>query len=76
MKITYDKEIDAMYIYFKKGKVAKTLSVGADFITDVDAKGNIIGLEILNASHHIDGKREHSRISIGNKSFSLASLGK
>ena len=74
MKITYDKGVDAMYIYFKKGKVAKTFTMGGDFITDIDMKGNVIGLEILNASHHIDEKKERSQITIGNKSFSLSAF--
>lgn len=76
MKITYDKEIDAMYIYFKKEKISKTVPMGDDFIIDIDKNKNIVGLEILNASRHIkdkeSDKKEISRVFIGNKSFALA----
>lgn len=71
MKITYDKEVDAMYVYFRKGRISKTLEIGANFLADLDSRGNILGMEILNASKYISERREKPRISIGSKSFSL-----
>jgi uncharacterized protein YuzE len=62
MKITYDKMADALYIYLRKGKVAKTKKVTNRFLIDVDKKGNVLGIEILEASRQIP-KKEIGRIS-------------
>ena len=35
MKITYDKQADAIYIYFQKGKVKKTVAMSDDFIEHI-----------------------------------------
>lgn len=74
MKITYDKEVDALYVSFKKGRVQETKRLGANFLVDVDNKGNILGLEVLDASRSVSGNRERTRISIGNKSLFLPAL--
>jgi len=50
MKINYDKIADAMYFSMKKGKVAKTLEMNERLIVDVDKNGNILGIEMLDAS--------------------------
>jgi uncharacterized protein YuzE len=47
--ITYDPEADAVYIAVGRGKVDRTEETGP-FIYDVDAKGQIVGIEILSAS--------------------------
>ncbi len=65
MKITYDKIADAMYIYFRKGKIKKTVEMNRHFIADMDAKGNVIGLEILNASSQMSPKQIKSSIKVG-----------
>ena len=46
---TYDPEVDAFYISRKEGNVAKTLDKGK-YLVDYDAKGDILGYEILNYS--------------------------
>lgn len=53
MKITFDKEADAMYIYLKKKKVFKTKEITDDTIVDLDKNGNVIGIELLCASKRI-----------------------
>jgi uncharacterized protein YuzE len=56
VKITLDKEADAAYIYFKDiadGEVAKTISLNDSINIDLDADGQILGLEILNASENM-----------------------
>lgn len=53
MKINYDKIADAMYFTMKKGKVAKTLEMNERLIVDVDKKGNILGIEMLEASNQL-----------------------
>lgn len=53
MKINYDKIADAMYFSMKRGKVAKTLEMNERLIVDVDKKGNILGIEMLDASNQL-----------------------
>jgi uncharacterized protein YuzE len=50
MKINYDKISDAIYFFLKKGKVKKTVKMDDRLIVDIDSKGNILGIEMLNAS--------------------------
>ena len=50
MKISYDKEVDAKYIHFKKGEVSKTVKEQDGVFIDYDKKGSVLGVEILNAS--------------------------
>jgi len=48
MKITYDSDADAMYIYLdEKAEVERTKEIDRDMIVDYDKKGNIIGVEFL-----------------------------
>ena len=47
MKITYDKEADALYIKLKEYAVDKTKEVDKNLIVDYDKAGEIIGIEIL-----------------------------
>ena len=54
MKVTYDKEADAAYIYLKdkidKGEIKDTISMNENIILDFDSKKKLIGIEILSAS--------------------------
>jgi len=56
MKISYDKMADALYIYLRKGKVAKTIKVTSRLLIDVDKKGNVLGIEMLDVSRQIPKK--------------------
>ena len=46
---TYDAEADAVYIAIGLGKVERTKETGP-FVYDLDAKGQIVGIEIRSAS--------------------------
>ena len=60
MKITFDKETDAMYIYLKDNKVFKTKQITDDTIVDLDKNGNVIGIELLFVSKRLPiDKRSH-----------------
>ena len=50
MKITYDKEADALAIWFQGVKSAKTIDVTGDIFVDVDNQGRLAGIEVLHAS--------------------------
>lgn len=47
MKITYDEEADAMYIYLSEREVAKTVRPSSRVIVDLDGEENLRGIEIL-----------------------------
>lgn len=55
MKIKYDKTVDAMYIPLKRGKYSHSKKVTDDVVVDVSKSGNVIGIEILDASKTISG---------------------
>jgi len=56
MKIQYDKAADAMYIYLRTGKVKKTIKINNRVFVDVDKKGGLIGIEMLDVSRQIPKK--------------------
>ena len=70
MKISYDKDADALNIVLKIGTVNKTVEVSSDVFLDLDKKGNPLYLEILGVSEKI-GKKNFGKIMIGKKLFSL-----
>ncbi len=53
MEITYDKDADAMYIEFRKGEFAKNKKIDDFTIVDLDKTGNILGIELLDASKRV-----------------------
>lgn len=48
MRITYDSEVDALYIRFKETEVT-TKHLGEGLAADYDAEGRLAGIEILDA---------------------------
>lgn len=53
MKIRYDEEVDALYIKLREAEYYESDEIQEGFILDYDAKGNIIAIEILEASTHV-----------------------
>jgi len=56
MEISYDREADAMYIEFRKGEFARNKKIDDYTVIDLDAKGNMLGIELLDASKRIPAK--------------------
>ncbi len=50
MVIRYDKELDIVYIRFSENKIAESNEDKPGIILDYDLEGNIVGIEVLNAS--------------------------
>ncbi len=50
MITTFDQDTDAVYIRVGSGKITTTTVVSENLIIDIDANGNTVGIEILNAS--------------------------
>ncbi len=53
METKYDKEIDAKYVSIKRGKVAHTTRDKEWLLFDYDKNGDVLGIEILDASKHL-----------------------
>ena len=70
MKITYDKDVDALNITLRTGSVTKTVELSPEIFLDLDKNGNPLYIEILGASSRI-GKKNFSKITIGRKLFNL-----
>lgn len=54
MKLSYDKEVDVVYIKFSDRDVYESNEDQEGFIIDYDNDGNVVGLEILEASRKMD----------------------
>ena len=50
MKIEYDKEVDALYVRLQEKYVARTVEIEEGLNLDLDEKGKLIGLEVLDAT--------------------------
>lgn len=63
MKITYDPEVDALYIRFIETTVTtKRLSEG--IAADYDAKGNLAGIEILDAIKRLGTQKVFKSVTL------------
>ncbi|MBI2410032.1 DUF2283 domain-containing protein [Candidatus Kaiserbacteria bacterium] len=72
MKINYDKIADAIYMTLRKGKVAKTVEMEDRLIVDVDKKGNILGIELLDAGNQLQQGIMRSGVPVKISSGKLA----
>ena len=54
MKVAYDRETDALSIVFRQAPVAESDERAAGLILDFDADGEIVAIELLDASRRID----------------------
>jgi len=67
MKIKYDPKVDAAYISFKKGHVeVTTMRLTEDIAVDFGPKEEIVGIEVLDASKHLDLKPKHPEVKLEN----------
>jgi len=57
MKITYDPEVDVLRIIFSEAPIEESDEEKPGVILDFDKEGNIVGLEILDASHRMENPR-------------------
>ena len=57
MKVTYDPEVDALTIILSDVAVEESDEAKPGVILDYDIEGNIVGLEILNASKRVDNPK-------------------
>jgi len=57
MKVTYDPEVDVLRIVFSNSPVEESDEDKPGVILDYDKDGNIVGLEVLDASKRIENPR-------------------
>jgi len=57
MKVTYDPEVDVLRIVFSSVPIEESDEEKPGLILDYDKDGNIVGLEILNASKRMENPR-------------------
>jgi uncharacterized protein YuzE len=50
MKISYDPKYDVMYLKFSDGRITDTVEVAANILIDYGEQGEIMGIEIMEAS--------------------------
>ena len=65
MEISYDKKADAVYIQLSKGRFHKNKKIDNFTIIDLDEKGEVLGIEFLNASKRIP-KESLLQVSVKN----------
>ena len=53
MRITYDREADALYIELRRATPADSLDLEEGVTADLDAEGHVIGLEVLDVRERL-----------------------
>lgn len=53
MRVTHDPEADAMYVYLSEKSVDRTVRVSDHVVVDLDAEGNLRGIELLFVSRSL-----------------------
>ena len=57
MKVTYDPEVDVLRIVFRNIDIEESDEEKPGMILDYDKDGNIVGMEILDASKRVENPR-------------------
>ena len=57
MKVIYDPDVDVLRIFFSSAPIEESDEDKPGVIIDYDKEGNIIGLEILDASKRVENPR-------------------
>jgi len=68
MKITYDREVDALYIRFKETPVT-TKHLAEGIAADYDADGRLAGIEILDAVKRLGDPQVFKQVTLEDIAF-------
>ena len=56
MRISYDVEVDALYIELRPGTPQDSLDLEEGVSADLDDEGHVIGIEVLDARKRLGGE--------------------
>ena len=59
MKVTYDRQTDILQLIFTSAPVEESDEDKPGVIIDYDKNGNVVGMEILDASKRIEDPRSY-----------------
>ncbi|MGD0827575.1 MAG: DUF2283 domain-containing protein [Desulfobaccales bacterium] len=65
MKVTYDAEVDVLRIIFSNAAIEESDEEKPGVIIDYDKDGNVVGMEILDATKRMDNPRAVDYAVIG-----------
>ena len=57
MKVTYDPDVDVLRILFRDAPIQESDEDKPGIILDYDKDGNMVGMEVLNASQRVENPR-------------------
>ena len=57
MKVVYDQEVDVLRILFSTAAIEESDEEKPGVILDYDGEGNIVGIEVLDASKRMENPR-------------------
>lgn len=57
MKVSYDPDVDVLRILFTQHPIEESDEAKPGVIIDYDREGNLVGLEVLDASKRVDNPR-------------------
>ncbi len=60
MRIKLDPDVNALYITFREGTVARTIEIAEMVYADLDEDGEPIGLEFVSADDFVPFMRDHA----------------
>lgn len=60
MKVVYDPDKDILQITFTETTIEETAQIAPGLVLDYDEDGNVIGLELVNASTKVDNPQNIS----------------
>lgn len=67
MKISYDSQVDAVYFRFVDGeRQVTTQRLTEDIAVNYDAKGEVVGIEILSAHEHLKFSGKKPKVTVEN----------
>jgi uncharacterized protein YuzE len=53
VRISYDPDVDALYIQLREGTPVDSVDIAGGVTADLDEQGRIIGFEVLDASEQL-----------------------
>ena len=65
MKITYDPEVDVLRLIFSSAVIEESDEEKPGVILDFDKDGNLVGMEILDASRRMENPRSVEYAALG-----------